>query len=150
SAGCKPECSELPYLCWQYQDRMHHSSIYFFSVDPEKAFADIIGTKPIYLEAHRLMEVVPASHLIQNLAKSYINLNPHGLGPKGVKDIISAMVSNTTITQLEFEDSCVLIEGTHQELKPLPVCFWLICRTSMFFSSWGVVCTQTLMAVEVK
>lgn len=47
---------------------MHHS-IYFFSVDPEKAFADIMGTELVYLEAHRLMEVVPASHLIQNLAK---------------------------------------------------------------------------------
>ncbi|KAM7019664.1 LOW QUALITY PROTEIN: leucine-rich repeat-containing protein 74A [Passerculus sandwichensis] len=79
--------------------------------NPEKAFADIIGTKPIYLEAHRLMEVVPASHLIQNLAKPYINLNHHVLGPKGVKDIVSAVVSNTTITQLEFEDSCILVEG---------------------------------------
>uniref|UniRef100_A0A8C5J834 Uncharacterized protein n=1 Tax=Junco hyemalis TaxID=40217 RepID=A0A8C5J834_JUNHY len=90
---------------------MHQSSIYFFSVDPEKAFADIIGTEPIGLEAHRLMEVVPASHLIQNLAKPYINLNHHVLGPKSVKDIVSAMVSNTTITQLECEDSCILVEG---------------------------------------
>ncbi|CAN8215422.1 unnamed protein product, partial [Coccothraustes coccothraustes] len=63
-------------------DTMHHSSISFFSVDPEKAFADIMGTEPIDLEAHRLMEVVPASHLIQNSAKPYINLNHHGLGPK--------------------------------------------------------------------
>lgn len=46
---------------------MHHSSIYFFSVDPEKAFADIMDTEPIYLGAHRLMEMVPVSHLIQNL-----------------------------------------------------------------------------------
>lgn len=30
---------------------MHHS-IYFFSVDPEKAFADIMGTEFVYLEAH--------------------------------------------------------------------------------------------------
>ncbi|KAL2303820.1 hypothetical protein Nmel_009099 [Mimus melanotis] len=58
---------------------------------PEKAFADIMGTEPIYLEAHRLMEVVPASHLIQNLDKPYINLNHYGLGPKGVKDTVSAI-----------------------------------------------------------
>lgn len=51
-----------------------------------------MGTESIYLEEHRLIEVVPASHLIQNLAKPYINLNHNGLGPKGVKDIVSAMV----------------------------------------------------------
>lgn len=27
---------------------MHHSSIYFFSVDPEKAFGGIMDTEPIY------------------------------------------------------------------------------------------------------
>lgn len=37
---------------------MHHSLIYFFSADLEKAFADIMGTEPIYLEACRLMKVV--------------------------------------------------------------------------------------------
>lgn len=70
---------------------MQHSSTYFFSVDPEKAFVGITGTE-LYLEACRLMEVVPVSHFIQNLAKPYINLNHHGLGPKGVKAIAIALV----------------------------------------------------------
>lgn len=70
---------------------MHRSSIYFFSVDPEKTFVGITGTE-LYLEACRLMEVVPVSHFIQNLAKPYINLNHHGLGPKGVKAIAIALV----------------------------------------------------------
>ncbi|GAB0190755.1 leucine-rich repeat-containing protein 74A [Grus japonensis] len=60
--------------------------------DPEKAFAGITGTD-LYLEACRLMEVVPVSHFIQNLAKPYINLNHHGLGPKGVKAIAIALVN---------------------------------------------------------
>ncbi|KAF1543441.1 Leucine-rich repeat-containing protein 74A, partial [Eudyptes moseleyi] len=78
--------------------------------DPEKAFVGITGTE-LYLEACRLMEVVPVSHFIQNLAKPYINLNHHGLGPKGVKAIAIALVSNTTVTHLELEDNCILAEG---------------------------------------
>ncbi|XP_075007558.1 leucine-rich repeat-containing protein 74A [Calonectris borealis] len=78
--------------------------------DPEKAFAGITGAE-LYLEACRLLEVVPVSHFIQNLAKPYINLNHHGLGPKGVKAIAIALVSNATITHLELEDNCILAEG---------------------------------------
>ncbi|NXT87203.1 LR74A protein, partial [Anhinga rufa] len=78
--------------------------------DPEKAFAGITGAE-LYLEACWLMEVVPVSHFIQNLAKPYMNLNHHGLGPKGVKAIAIALVSNATITHLELEDNCILAEG---------------------------------------
>ncbi|NXU71222.1 LR74A protein, partial [Oreotrochilus melanogaster] len=78
--------------------------------DSEKAFVSITGTE-LYLEACRLMEVVPVSHFIQNLDKPYINLNHRGLGPKGVKAIAIALVSNTTITHLELEDNCILAEG---------------------------------------
>ncbi|NXX63543.1 LR74A protein, partial [Scopus umbretta] len=78
--------------------------------DPEKAFAGITGAE-LYLEACRLMEVVPVSHFIQNLAKPYINLNHHGLGPKGVKAIAIALVSNATVTHLELEDNRILAEG---------------------------------------
>ncbi|NXL93502.1 LR74A protein, partial [Alectura lathami] len=78
--------------------------------DPEKAFAGAVGAE-LYLEACRLMEVVPASYFMQNLAKPYINLNHHGLGPKGVKAIAIALVSNATVTHLELEDNCILAEG---------------------------------------
>ncbi|NXY69054.1 LR74A protein, partial [Glareola pratincola] len=78
--------------------------------DPEKTFVYVMGTE-LYLEACRLMEVVPVSHFIQNLAKPYVNLNHRGLGPKGVKAIAVALVSNTTITHLELEDNCILAEG---------------------------------------
>ncbi|NXK54906.1 LR74A protein, partial [Chauna torquata] len=78
--------------------------------DPEKAFAGVMGAE-LYLEACRLMEVVPVSRFTQNLAKPYINLNHHGLGPKGVKAIAIALVSNATVTRLELEDNCILAEG---------------------------------------
>uniref|UniRef100_A0A8B9S468 Leucine-rich repeat-containing protein 74A n=1 Tax=Apteryx owenii TaxID=8824 RepID=A0A8B9S468_APTOW len=78
--------------------------------DPEKAFAGITGIE-LYLEACRLLELVPVSHFIQNLAKPYINLNHHGLGPRGAKAIAIALVSNATVTRLELEDNWILAEG---------------------------------------
>ncbi|XP_071894526.1 leucine-rich repeat-containing protein 74A isoform X4 [Anas platyrhynchos] len=78
--------------------------------DPGRAFAGVTGAE-LYLEACRLMEVVPVSHFTQNLAKPYINLNHHGLGPKGVKAIAIALVSNATVTHLELEDNGILAEG---------------------------------------
>lgn len=48
------------------------------------------------MEACRLMEVVPVSHFIENLTKPYINLNHHGLGPKGVKAIAIALVVSSS------------------------------------------------------
>ncbi|NXD66935.1 LR74A protein, partial [Eolophus roseicapillus] len=78
--------------------------------DPQKAFVGTTGTE-LYLEACKLMEVVPVSHFTQNMAKSYINLNHYGLGSKGVKAIAIALVSNETVTHLELEDNCMLAEG---------------------------------------
>ncbi|XP_025904082.1 leucine-rich repeat-containing protein 74A [Nothoprocta perdicaria] len=78
--------------------------------DPGKAFAGITGTE-LYLEACRLLEVVPVSQFIQNLSKPYINLNHHGLGPKGAKAIAIALVSNASVTHLELEDNWILAEG---------------------------------------
>ncbi|NWX19856.1 LR74A protein, partial [Aegotheles bennettii] len=78
--------------------------------DPEKAFVDITGTD-LYLEACRLMEVMPVSHFIRNLDKPYVNLNHHGLGPKGAKAIAITLVSNGAITHLELEDNGILAEG---------------------------------------
>ncbi|NWX99392.1 LR74A protein, partial [Nothoprocta ornata] len=77
---------------------------------PGKAFAGITGTE-LYLEACRLLEVVPVSQFIQNLSKPYINLNHHGLGPKGAKAIAIALVSNASVTHLELEDNWILAEG---------------------------------------
>ncbi|XP_010020109.1 PREDICTED: leucine-rich repeat-containing protein 74 [Nestor notabilis] len=78
--------------------------------DPQKTFVGTTGAE-LYLEACRLMEVVPVSYFIQNMAKSYINLNHYGLGPKGVKAIAIALVSNECVTHLELEDNCMLAEG---------------------------------------
>ncbi|KAJ7417616.1 hypothetical protein WISP_63415 [Willisornis vidua] len=62
-------------------------------IDPEVAFVGTMGTE-MSLEAYRLMEAVPVSHVIQNLAKPNVNLNYHGLGLKGVKVLVGVMASS--------------------------------------------------------
>ncbi|XP_037690956.1 leucine-rich repeat-containing protein 74A [Choloepus didactylus] len=77
--------------------------------DTEKFFTT--GRKELYLEACKLVGVVPVSYFIRNMEESYMNLNHHGLGPKGIKAIAIALVSNTTIVSLELEDNCIMEEG---------------------------------------
>uniref|UniRef100_A0A8D2LKZ3 Leucine rich repeat containing 74A n=1 Tax=Varanus komodoensis TaxID=61221 RepID=A0A8D2LKZ3_VARKO len=66
----------------------------------------------LYIEACKLVGVVPVSYFIRNMEEPVMNLNHHGLGPKGTKAIAIALVSNTTITHLELEDNWILGEGT--------------------------------------
>uniref|UniRef100_A0A8D2DPI7 Leucine rich repeat containing 74A n=1 Tax=Sciurus vulgaris TaxID=55149 RepID=A0A8D2DPI7_SCIVU len=77
--------------------------------DTEKFFTT--GQKELYLEACKLMGVVPVSYFIRNMEESHMNLNYHGLGPMGTKAIAIALVSNTTITKMELEDNCIMDEG---------------------------------------
>uniref|UniRef100_A0A674JN83 Leucine rich repeat containing 74A n=1 Tax=Terrapene triunguis TaxID=2587831 RepID=A0A674JN83_9SAUR len=65
----------------------------------------------LYLEACKLVGVVPVSYFLRNMEEPYMNLNHHGLGPQGAKAIAIALVSNTTITHLELEDNWILAEG---------------------------------------
>lgn len=60
-----------------------------FSAD-EKFFTT--GPKELYLEACKLVGVVPVSYFIRNMEESYVNLNHHGLGPRGTKAIAIALV----------------------------------------------------------
>uniref|UniRef100_A0A7M4EBU3 Leucine rich repeat containing 74A n=1 Tax=Crocodylus porosus TaxID=8502 RepID=A0A7M4EBU3_CROPO len=78
--------------------------------DAERSFGTVQGAE-LYLEACKLVGVVPTSYFLRNIEEPYINLNHHGLGPKGTKAIAIALVSNTTITHLELEDNWILAEG---------------------------------------
>ncbi|XP_068412796.1 leucine-rich repeat-containing protein 74A [Eschrichtius robustus] len=77
--------------------------------DTEKFFTT--GQRELYLEACKLVGVVPVSYFIRNMEESYVNLNHHGLGPKGTKAIAIALVSNTTVVTLELADNCIMEEG---------------------------------------
>uniref|UniRef100_A0A8C0W753 Leucine-rich repeat-containing protein 74A n=1 Tax=Castor canadensis TaxID=51338 RepID=A0A8C0W753_CASCN len=77
--------------------------------DTEKFFTT--GQRELYLEACKVVGVVPASYFIRNMEESCMNLNHHGLGPKGTKAIAIALVPNTAIIKLELEDNCIMEEG---------------------------------------
>ncbi|EGW02814.1 Uncharacterized protein C14orf166B-like, partial [Cricetulus griseus] len=68
--------------------------------DTEKFFS--IGQAELYLEACKLVGVVPVSCFIRNMEESCMNLNHHGLGPKGTKAIAITLVVS------------MLASGTHQ------------------------------------
>ncbi|XP_019282809.2 leucine-rich repeat-containing protein 74A isoform X10 [Panthera pardus] len=59
--------------------------------DTEKLFTT--GQRELYLEACKLVGVVPVSYFIRNMEESYMNLNHHGLGPSGTKAIAIALVN---------------------------------------------------------
>ncbi|XP_065727719.1 leucine-rich repeat-containing protein 74A [Phocoena phocoena] len=77
--------------------------------DTEKFFTT--RQRELYLEACRLVGVVPVSYFIRNMEESYVNLNHHGLGPRGTKAIAIALVSNTTVLKLELADNCITEQG---------------------------------------
>uniref|UniRef100_A0A8C9C838 Leucine rich repeat containing 74A n=1 Tax=Phocoena sinus TaxID=42100 RepID=A0A8C9C838_PHOSS len=77
--------------------------------DTEKFFTT--RQRELYLEACRLVGVVPVSYFIRNMEESYVNLNHYGLGPRGTKAIAIALVSNTTVLKLELADNCITEEG---------------------------------------
>ncbi|KAL1789859.1 leucine-rich repeat-containing protein 74A [Sigmodon hispidus] len=96
--------------------------------DTEKFFA--IGQKELYLEACKLLNVVPASYFIRNMEESCMNLNHHGLGPKGTKAIAITLVegemSNTSeMAQLELEDNCIMEEGVLSLMEMLHENYYL-------------------------
>ncbi|XP_048340581.1 leucine-rich repeat-containing protein 74A [Sphaerodactylus townsendi] len=78
--------------------------------DAERLFTTITGAE-LYREACKLVKVIPVSYFIRNMEEPVMNLNHHGLGPKGTKAIAIALVSNTTITHLELMDNWILGEG---------------------------------------
>ncbi|XP_029808681.1 leucine-rich repeat-containing protein 74A isoform X1 [Suricata suricatta] len=77
--------------------------------DTEKLFTT--GQRELYLEACKLVGVVPVSYFIRNMEESYVNLNHHGLGPTGTRAIAIALVSNTSIVTLELADNHITEEG---------------------------------------
>ncbi|XP_030659046.1 leucine-rich repeat-containing protein 74A isoform X1 [Nomascus leucogenys] len=91
--------------------------------DDEKSFTT--GQKELYLEACKLVGVVPVSYFIRNMEESYVNLNHHGLGPRGTKAIAIALVSNTAVTKLELEDNCITEEGVLSLVEMLQENYYL-------------------------
>ncbi|KAM5240687.1 leucine-rich repeat-containing protein 74A [Hipposideros larvatus] len=91
--------------------------------DAEKYFD--IGQRELYVEACKLLGVMPVSYFLRNMEKSYMNLNHHGLGPNGTKAIAIALVSNTTVITLELADNCIMEQGVLSLMELLQENYYL-------------------------
>ncbi|XP_067469889.1 leucine-rich repeat-containing protein 74A isoform X2 [Thunnus thynnus] len=65
----------------------------------------------VYLQACKLVGVVPISYFIRNLDSPTMTLSHHGLGPLGCKALAIALVSDMHINTLELADNYIQAEG---------------------------------------
>uniref|UniRef100_A0A8C0JDS1 Leucine rich repeat containing 74A n=1 Tax=Chelonoidis abingdonii TaxID=106734 RepID=A0A8C0JDS1_CHEAB len=107
-----PLTSTVPQRCMAFhRQKPQATQIWVPSAGEEiRSFATMKGAE-LYLEACKLVGVMPVSYFLRNMEEPYMNLNHHGLGPHGAKAIAITLVSNTTITHLELEDNWILAEG---------------------------------------
>ncbi|XP_070971407.1 leucine-rich repeat-containing protein 74A-like [Oncorhynchus clarkii lewisi] len=92
-------------------------------VDEVKKTSKDTSTAEIYLQACKLVGVVPVSYFLRNLGTSTMNLNHHGLGPPGGKALAIALVTDMHITNLELADNYLLAEGARYLLEMLKANF---------------------------
>ncbi|CAL9686581.1 unnamed protein product [Knipowitschia caucasica] len=78
-----------------------------------------MGTAEVYLEACKLLGVVPVSYFLRNLGSTTVNLNHHGLGPLGCKAIAIALVTDMQINKLELAHNGILAEGASYVVEML-------------------------------
>nr|XP_023850765.1 leucine-rich repeat-containing protein 74A-like [Salvelinus alpinus] len=92
-------------------------------IDEVKKTSKDTSTAEIYLQACKLVGVVPVSYFLRNLGTSTMNLNHHGLGPPGGKALAIALVTDMHITNLELADNYLLAEGARYLLEMLKANF---------------------------
>ncbi|XP_078516070.1 leucine-rich repeat-containing protein 74A isoform X1 [Lissotriton helveticus] len=78
--------------------------------DPNKSFRGVTYQER-YLQACEMVGVVPASYFLRNLEAERVEMNHHGLGPKGARAIAIALVSNMNIISLSLKDNWIQDEG---------------------------------------
>uniref|UniRef100_A0A8C6LXA9 Leucine rich repeat containing 74A n=1 Tax=Nothobranchius furzeri TaxID=105023 RepID=A0A8C6LXA9_NOTFU len=97
----------------------------------------------VYLQACKLVGVVPVSYFIRNLDSPTMTLTHHGLGPLGCKALAIALVSDMHINTLELADNHIQAEGVKCLLELLRANFTiqhLVCKTKAWLC---LVTTQT-------
>ncbi|KAK3563798.1 hypothetical protein QTP86_034516 [Hemibagrus guttatus] len=82
-----------------------------------------MSTAEVYLQACKLLGVVPVRYFLRNLGCATINLNHHGLGPLGGKALAIALVTDTHTTKLELADNFLLAEGARYLVQMLKANF---------------------------
>ncbi|XP_029981832.1 leucine-rich repeat-containing protein 74A [Sphaeramia orbicularis] len=77
----------------------------------------------VYLQACKLVGVVPVSYFLRNLESTTMNLSHHGLGPLGCKALSIALVADMQINTLQLSDNHILAEGAQYLVEMLKANF---------------------------
>ncbi|XP_029973324.1 leucine-rich repeat-containing protein 74A [Salarias fasciatus] len=70
-----------------------------------------MSTAEVYMQACKLVGVVPVSYFLRNLDSPTMSLAHHGLGPLGCRALATALVTDMTINTLELADNHIQAEG---------------------------------------
>ncbi|CAI5696758.1 unnamed protein product [Oreochromis niloticus] len=78
-----------------------------------------MDTAEVYMQACKLVGVVPVSYFIRNLDSPAVTLSHHGLGPLGCKALAIALVTDTQISALALADNSIQAEGAKYLMETL-------------------------------
>lgn len=78
----------------------------FCTVSELKHIRQDLSTEELYLQACKLVGVVPVRYFLRNLGCTTINLNHHGLGPLGGKALAIALVVRRTVPDVRLKVMC--------------------------------------------
>ncbi|KAK2181369.1 hypothetical protein NP493_401g02028 [Ridgeia piscesae] len=81
-------------------------------VEDPPSSPDFSGTR-VYKDSCQQLGVIPASYFLRHLDDAGLYMTHHGLGPKNVKPIAIALVSNPCIQELNLSDNWLGDEGGH-------------------------------------
>nr|XP_040055799.1 leucine-rich repeat-containing protein 74A isoform X1 [Gasterosteus aculeatus aculeatus] len=70
-----------------------------------------VSVPDVYLQACKLVGVVPVSYFLRNYDSAAMDLTHHGLGPLGCKALAIALVADMNINSLELGDNHIQAEG---------------------------------------
>uniref|UniRef100_A0A8C1WMD7 Leucine rich repeat containing 74A n=1 Tax=Cyprinus carpio TaxID=7962 RepID=A0A8C1WMD7_CYPCA len=107
----------------------------FSAVSELKLIREDLSTEELYLQACKLVGVVPVRYFLRNLGSAAINLNHHGLGPLGAKALAIALVTDMHTTTLELADNFLLAEGARHLMEMLRANFTIHNLVSLSYCS---------------
>lgn len=111
-----------------------------------------LSTEELYLQACKLVGVVPVRYFLRNLGCVTINLNHHGLGPLGGKALAIALVTDMHTTTLELADNFLLAEGARYLMEMLRANFTIqnLDLSDNHLQSAGAECVAKMLLENIS
>uniref|UniRef100_A0A8C1ZCB2 Leucine rich repeat containing 74A n=1 Tax=Cyprinus carpio TaxID=7962 RepID=A0A8C1ZCB2_CYPCA len=121
----------------------------FSAVSELKLIREDLSTEELYLQACKLVGVVPVRYFLRNLGSAAINLNHHGLGPLGAKALAITDMHTTT---LELADNFLLAEGARHLMEMLRANFTIhnLDLSDNHLQSAGAECVAKMLLENIS